>query len=130
MAFEHAVLDVSYATANADLSEKQYYIVKESSQGVVAVCTGATDVPAGILQNKPKSGEAAIVRKLGISKVRVNAAGLAHGTSWGTDNAGRAIAKTTDKDIVGGQCIEAAGATADLLATVTVNTLVKTTLSV
>lgn len=133
MAFEVGpILDVAFFTANADLSAaaNQYKIVKQVSATQVGLTTLASDVPYGILQNKPESGETAIVRVLGVSKVRVNAAGLAINTDWGTDGAGRAIAKVADKDIVGGRCIEAAGAVADQIATVFVQTLSPNRLSV
>lgn len=132
MAFEIGICDVSFLTANADLSAdaNQYRVVKQVSATQVGLCTAASDVPYGILQNKPKSGKSAIVRVLGVSKVRVNAAGLAINTNWGTDASGRAIAKTADGDYVGGRCVEAAGATEGLIATVFVNTLSPHRLSV
>ena len=133
MAFEVGpVLDLAFFTANADLSAaaNQYKIVKQVSATQVGLCTAASDVPYGILQNKPESGESALVRVLGVSKVRVNAAGLAINTDWGTDANGRAIAKVADKDLVGGRCVEAAGATEGLIATVFVQTLSPNRLSV
>ena len=127
------ILDLAFKVkAGTDLSAdaKQYTIVKLSAADECDATSNAADVPLGVLQNKPKAGQAAIVRLLGVSKVRVNAAGLAINTNWGTDAAGRAIAKVADKVYFGGRCIEAAGATADLLATVMVQTLSPNTLSV
>lgn len=123
------IVDLSFATA-ADLSTHQYKIVELTAENTVNLVNSAADKPLGVLQNKPKSGEQAIVRMLGVSKVKVNAAGLTAGDNVGTDAVGRAIAKTADKDYVIGRCLTTAAATADLLATVTVQTLMPVTLSV
>ena len=130
-AYESGVVDLSFKVkAGSDLSAKQYFILELTAEDEVDVANAATDVPLGILQNKPKAGEQAQVRMLGVSKVVVNAAGLAAGDRWGTDAAGRAIAKTADKDWTGGRCLTTAGATQGLQATVTVQTLLPATLSV
>ena len=60
--------------ALADLSAKQYYLVKISTTGQVDVCAATTDKPVGILQNKPEAGEAATVRIFGRSKCNANEA--------------------------------------------------------
>lgn len=54
--------------ASADLSGSQYYIVKMSS-GKIALCSSDEDKALGILQNKPESGENAVVMTAGISKM-------------------------------------------------------------
>jgi hypothetical protein len=122
-------LDLSFKAEN-DLSAKQYFIVEMSAEDQVDVCDNAADAIRGILQNKPLAGERALVRVFGVSKVRVNAAGLAAGADWGSDGSGRAIAKVANKDIVGGYCLVPGAAAEDLIATVTVNTLAKTQLNV
>ena len=123
MAYEIGpIIDLSFE-ADSDLSAKQYSIVKAAAVGHCAITSSAADKPLGILQNKPKSGQQAIVRLLGVSKLVSNAAGLALDADWGTDAAGRGIAKVANKDIVCGRVLEAAGATVDLVATVTVNTI-------
>ncbi len=68
MATENRVLDLSYAAAE-DLSDDQYKIVVLDT-GAVRRPNAATDVPLGVLQNAPESGEAAVVRVMGVSKVR------------------------------------------------------------
>jgi hypothetical protein len=60
--------------ANADLSTKQYLCVKAVSGGKVDVCSAITDVPIGVLQDKPASGKAACVGIGGVTKVVVNGA--------------------------------------------------------
>lgn len=111
MARELAIWDESYE-AGADLSAKQFYLVEQATTGKVSVCNGATDIPVGPLQNKPKSGEQAQVRLLGLSKVVSDGSGtaIAIGDWVGTDGNGKAIKKGTDKDYVIGRAQEASSA--------------------
>ncbi|MBU0598781.1 hypothetical protein KKF61_07415 [Patescibacteria group bacterium] len=70
--------------AAADLSAKQFYFVKLSANRTVNVPTAITDIPIGVLQNKPASGEAAEVMVIGRSKVSADetlTAGQLIGTS-------------------------------------------------
>ena len=60
MANELQGFDIGFFTASADLSAKQYYFVKLSSETKVTVCSAVTDKPIGVLQNKPASGEQAL----------------------------------------------------------------------
>ena len=62
MAYDDPGVDIGTFTASADLSAKQFYIVKMSGDNTVTVCAAVTDVPIGVLQNKPASGEQAVVR--------------------------------------------------------------------
>ena len=122
MAIEIPVLKPGIFTASADLSGKQFYFVKLSGAGTVTVCAAATDVPIGVLQNKPTSGQAAEVMMLGISKVSSDAA-LSRGNLIGTSGDGQADAKTPGTDTteyVVGQVIEASTA-AGGLATAVIN---------
>ena len=98
--------------AAADLSAKQYHFVKLSAANTVNVCSAITDIPIGILQNKPGSGEAATVCLFGISKVSADgtlAAGNLIGTS--ADSQADAITAGTDTTVYTmGQALEAAAA--------------------
>lgn len=67
MATEQRILDVSFPAAE-DLSSDQYRIVVLAS-GAVRRPDSGTEVPLGVLQNAPASGEAAAVRVIGISKI-------------------------------------------------------------
>jgi len=67
MATENPVLTRSYPAAE-DLSSDQYRIVVLDS-GSVRRPNAATDVPLGILQNAPESGQAAAVMLIGVSKI-------------------------------------------------------------
>ena len=89
MAYDDPGVDIGTFTASADLSAKQYYIVKMSGDNTVTVCAAVTDVPIGVLQNKPASGGQAVVRVCGMSKVRADAT-LAAGDIIGTSADGQA----------------------------------------
>jgi hypothetical protein len=88
MAYETIGIDIGTFTASADLSSSQYYFVKMSAEGTVTVCAAVTDKPIGVLQNKPASGEQAIVRVFGVSKVSADAT-LAAGDVVGTSADGQ-----------------------------------------
>ena len=89
MAYDDPGVDIGTFTASADLSAKQYYIVKMSGDNTVTVCAAVTDVPIGVLQNKPASGGQAVVRVFGMSKVSADAT-LAAGDIIGTSADGQA----------------------------------------
>lgn len=97
MAYEVPLFKLPAHKAGADLSAKQYYFVKLSAANTVVACSGATDVPVGILQNAPASGEIAEVMVCGISKVSADAA-LSVGNLVGTSADGQADAKTAGTD--------------------------------
>jgi len=110
--------------AGADLSSSQYYYVKLSTTDTVIACAAATDVPIGILQNAPTSGQEATIMVTGISKVSSDAA-LSIGNLIGTSGDGQADAKTAGSDTteyVVGVVLEASGGAGEL-ATCTVNGL-------
>ena len=105
--------------AGADLSTKQYYFVKQDTTfNRVVVCAAATDVPIGVLQNKPDAaGKAAEVMLVGLTKVSADAA-LTIGNLIGTSADGQADAKTVGTDTteyVVGRVYEAATAAGDLV---------------
>lgn len=100
MAYEAAQIKVGNFTASADLSAKQYHFVKMSGNNTVTVCAAITDVPIGVLQNTPSSGQAASVCLFGITKVVADgtlAAGNLIGTS--ADGQADAIAAGTDTTV-------------------------------
>lgn len=112
MAYESVGTDLGFFTAAADLSSKQFYFVKLASSSTVNVCAAVTDKPIGILQNKPESGDQAIVRVFGVSKVSADAT-LAAGDVIGTAADGQAqpISLGSETTVhVCGQAIEAGSA--------------------
>ncbi len=73
MSTENKILDLTFPAAE-DLSDDQYKFVVLNSSGKVRRPDSASEVAIGILQNAPESGEAAVVRVVGQSKVQANAA--------------------------------------------------------
>lgn len=112
MATERPGTSASFQAA-ADLSDWQFRFVKLDANGQVAKITANTDIPLGVLQDKPAAqGRAANVMLDGRSKI-VGGANLAKGDTVGTDATGRAIAKSsasscgiivTDNSVAGGLC--------------------------
>ena len=112
MAYESAQVRFGNLTAGADLSAKQFHFVKLASATTVDVCSAITDVPIGILQNTPESGETATIAIFGISKAVADGtltAGRWIGTSADSQAAG--ITPGSDTTVyVMGQAIQAASA--------------------
>jgi len=96
------------------MDTKQYFIVQLDATGKAELGEGATDLLLGVLQNKPKITEGALVRFIGTSKV-VAAGAIAIGDWVTTDSAGKAVATTTDKDTVVGRALEASAADKDVI---------------
>lgn len=84
-------------TASADLSSYQYYFVKISDDREVTVCAALTDVPIGVLQNAPESGQTAVVMVIGETPVSSDAA-LTAGNLIGPSADGQADARTIGTD--------------------------------
>jgi len=91
MAYEIPCIVTTFKAA-ADLSTYQYHFVKLSADNTVAICAADTDIPIGVLQNKPSAaGIAAEVLMAGVSKLEVGAGGaLTYGLAVGTDANGEA----------------------------------------
>lgn len=86
--FEENVYSVT-KQAGEDLSAKQYFFVKLNTSGQVVLPTATTDVPYGIVQNKPGSLSPAQVMRVGVSRL-VLGGSLATGTNnIGTDATGK-----------------------------------------
>lgn len=108
--------------AAADLSAKQYYFVKVDSNGKADVCSAVTDVPVGVLQNKPTAGFAAEIVTVGVSKVSSDAA-LTEGMLIGTSadgQAGQKVPGTNTTHYIVGQMLTETGA-ANVLGTALIN---------
>lgn len=72
MSTENKILDMSFVAAE-DLSNDKYRFVILASTGIRRP-DSETEVAIGVLQNAPASGEAAVVRVIGVSKLQANAA--------------------------------------------------------
>lgn len=111
--FGKAIDDLSFK-AGEDLSGKQYTAVYLSAANEVKFATSTnSSLLVGILQNKPKSGEAAEVRDLGTTKWLAGAA-VAAGDPLTVNGSGRAI-KVTSGGMVLGQALDAVGADGETL---------------
>lgn len=99
----------TFTTGASSLATKQYYIVKQHTDGTAILSAAATDKHLGVLQNKPGVGVSALVRFLGTTKVV--AGGAISVGAWVTaDSNGKAVATTTDKDVVIGKYLGSAAA--------------------
>lgn len=106
--------------AGADLSALQYTMVKLNSSGQVVAVAAITDIPIGVLQNKPVSGATAEVLIVGGTKVLASAA-IVLPAVLGTDASGRAkklAAGTDTTQYIIGQADVPAGATGDIISAV------------
>jgi len=105
----------SFVCGATTMIAKQYYIVKQHTDGTAILAAAATDKIIGVLQNKPAVGAAALVRFLGTTKVI--AGGAINPGDWVTsDGNGKAIATTTDKNVALGTYLgTAAAASGDII---------------
>lgn len=97
----------SFVCGSTTLITKQYFAVKQDTDGTVILAAAATDKIIGVLQNKPAVGQAALVRWLGSTKMK--AGGVLTVGCWVTsDSSGQAVATSTNKDVVIGKYLGAA----------------------
>lgn len=106
--------------AAADLSAKQYYIVKLASATTINVSDSAA-AAYGVLQDKPKSGEhglVAVAGSGGITRVISDGSGtaIAAGDFIKSHTNGKAIKAGTDKDRAIGMALEASSADGTIIA--------------
>lgn len=95
--------------AGADLSAKQYKVVKPgTNSNEVVLSSAATDKSIGVLQNAPVQNEAANVRMLnGGGTTRVVAGGsISKGAYLKADSNGDVVSTTTAGDVIVGQALE------------------------
>lgn len=98
MAYEISNYSVKVTlVAGADLSALQYNFVKINSSGQAVACSGATDIPVGVLQNAPTSGQEAEVLVVGGTKIVAGAA-IGEGAQVGTGATGKAVALVAGTD--------------------------------
>lgn len=100
--------------AAADLSAQQYKFVVLSAAGQVNVASTGGARAIGILQNKPRQGEAAQVIYEGESFL-VAGGTINIGDMLKTDTSGRGVSTTTATDIVCAMALEAASAAGDII---------------
>lgn len=105
------VYDESFKAA-ADLSAKQYYAVELTAADTVDAAGAAADTIIGVLMNKPKLGQAATVRCLGIAPCVSDGSGtaIAVGDRVGPNSSGKMVKKATADYAVAGIAMDASSA--------------------
>lgn len=98
----------SFVSTN-DLSAAEFLIVKQdaSNDNSVVAAASNTDAIVGVLQNKPKAGEPAVVRWGGSSKV-IAGGTITRGDLVTSDGSGHAITTVTNKDVAIGRALMSA----------------------
>jgi len=121
MAYEISNYSVKITlVAAADLSALQYTFVKLNASGQAAAAAAATDIPIGVLQNAPTSGQEAEVLVVGGTKIVAGAA-IGEGALVGTSATGRAVALVAGTDTtkyVVGTLLTESGASGDIVTAV------------
>lgn len=103
--------DGSQVTAAADLSASQFLGVKLTASRAVNLITASTDYPYGVLQNKPKSGDAADVVLVGICKAKAGAL-ITAGAKLMFNTSAQVITWVSGAgNVIAGQAIEGASGT-------------------
>jgi len=95
--------------AGADLSEKQFYAVKQNTTAREVVLAGNGDAADGILINNPEDEGAATVVVFGRTLVEVGTGGVTAGALVGVEDGGKVVVAATG-DVVIGRAVEAASA--------------------
>lgn len=99
-AYENPIGHVPGAVADVDLSASQFLLARYTSTGTVEVNTTAGTKCIGVINDKPKAGDAVNIMNIGESKVIAGAA-VAVGDLLQNDGSGRAITRTGTNEIVG-----------------------------
>ena len=124
MAYEIPGIVHSFIAA-ADLSLYQFHFVKLSADNTVNICAADTDIPVGVLQNKPDAaGKPAQVMMFGVTKLMIGTGGaltfsLAVGTDANGEAESEAVTDTTHYNV--GRVLE--GAAASVICTAIINCL-------
>jgi hypothetical protein len=92
-------IDIALPAA-ADLTASQFCFVTVDASGNAALCATDGQKALGVLQNRPKTGEGAIIRVFGPSKALAGGA-LVAGTQVKTDATGKSTAGATAKAPLG-----------------------------
>ena len=105
----------SFTTGASTLIAKQYYLVKQHTDGTLILASAATDKFVGVLQNKPAVGAAGIVRFIGTTKV-IAGGTINPGDLVTANSDGKVVATTTTKDrVLGTAILKAACSSGDII---------------
>jgi len=101
--------------ATGDQSSNQYKVMKFGSTAkTVKLASAVTDTLAGILQNEPASGEAALVAVAGVCKAAAEAS-VTQGSYLAVSSTGRVKSTTTNLDYLIGYALEASSSAGDII---------------
>ncbi len=95
MTNEHVILLPDFKAA-ADLSAKQFYIVKLTAENTVNIADAATAAIVGVLTNDPASGKAAAVAGPGSVAPVITGGSISVGALVTSDANGKAVAASTE----------------------------------
>lgn len=110
---EQRVYDQGSCVAAADLSTKMGHFVKITGARTVGLCTVLGEDAYGVLVNKPKAGQAAAVRRLGVAPVVASAA-IAAGAKVTVAANGQAVTCAVGQT-PHGTAVDAAGQAGDII---------------
>jgi hypothetical protein len=119
MAYETMRNSLPGVAASADLQTKQFFFVKVDGSKTVGLA-GDGEAVAGVLQNKPDTGQAATVWGPGAVTKVVAGAAIAAGANVSSDAAGKGKTSTSGDYIVG-HAVDAVSADGEVV-TVTLTT--------
>lgn len=112
MATKSNITSISLVAA-ADLSAKQYHVVKVDNTGKAAV-SGASDLNSiGVLQGKSIAGEAATVAVYGVTKAAAGG-NITAGAAVTSDANGKVVTAGAGKQIIGHALV--GGASGDVIS--------------
>ena len=107
--------------ASADISDNQWHGMKMSAEGEVTVCAATSDIPIGILTNKPAAdGREAAILVVGVCPV-VAGETITYGDQIRIDGDGHALVWTPGTDntmYVVGRCIRGGAVTEKIVAVI------------
>lgn len=119
MAVDFGGQDIT-VTSGADLTDKQFHVVKMQTTGTIALASVAGEQCIGAIQNEPSaSGSVGRVRINGVGKVVVGAA-VEEGAELATNTSGRLVTASSG-DYVHGIALEPASANGDIIRAMVVN---------
>lgn len=109
---------IPYA-AGADLSAKQFFAVQDDGSGNAIAISADTQVPIGILQNKPTSGKSCSIDFSGVSKA-ILGGNVVKGDLLGPTTTGALVKRTLGTDLTKYVCARAgaAGSSGDIIPVV------------
>lgn len=105
--------DVQTFEVDSDLSTARGYFAELGTEGKVGKCDGTTDVPYGVFVEDAASSDTSgvsvgLVPVASGKRVKVLCAGnISIGATVGTNDAGKAVAKSADTNYVAGTALEA-----------------------